>query len=274
MFDEAPTAQNALMQDAAFAQALRLCGGEPVHLPGGLMVLRRRILGVPLAMLPRAAPPLDLNDQLRAAGLHRIPLILSPDRPCPLPRSLRLRNPVTLAVVDLTAPHHARRARLHQKWRNQLRRAENTEMTITRAPLPPDPATCVLRLEDRQSRLRGYANWPAPLTAAFASVAPDQTNLFRAAYQGRRLGHMLFLSHGDHVSYHLGHSNAEGRQLGAHNLLLWRAMDHFAKAGFTVLELGVLSEKTPGLNRFKLRAGAQRITTGGTHLCFRPLAKG
>lgn len=274
MFDEARGSSTPLMQDPAFAKALHLCGQNPLVLPGGLMLLRRCIAGATLTMLPRAAPPEDLYEQLRAIGMQRWPLILSPETPCRLPPGLRFRKGADLAVLDLTGTEQDRRAALQPKWRNQLKRSEELKLTVSRTPLPADPDTPVLRLESEQARQRGYANWPAPLTASFAAAAPRQTHLFRALYKGRPLAHMLFLTHGTGVTYHLGHTTGEGKARSAHNLLLWRANQYFAKRGFTQMNLGVLSRNTPDLNRFKLRSGATRQRTGGTHLYWRPFAGG
>lgn len=273
MFDEARPLLTPLMQDPAFAQALRLCGQKPVVLPDGMLVLCRRIAGITLAMLPRASPPDDLDAQLRAVALHRCPLILSPQTPCALPRSLRLRAPRDMAVLDLTNSEEERRANLHGKWRNQLKRGEEHQLSVTRKPLPADPDTPVLRQELLQSRRRGYANWPAPLTAGFAAAAPDQTHVFRTLHKGRVVAHMLFLTHGACATYQLGHITNEGKALCAHNLLLWRASRYFAKRGIVQLHLGVLSADTPDLDRFKLRCGARRQPTGGTHLYWRPFAR-
>lgn len=266
MFDEARPPVTPLMQDPAFARALQLCGQEPVILPNGQLLLRRRIAGITLTMLPRATPPDDLADQLRTLALHRTPLILSPQVPCPLPRAMRLRAPVDLAVLDLRTSHKNRRARLHGKWRNQLKRSEEQDLKVTRRPLPADPDTAVLRQEMIQSRSRGYANWSAPLTAGFAKAAQSQTHVFRALHKGHSVAHMLFLSHGTCVTYHLGHISDDGKKRGAHNLLLWRAMRYFANRGFLQMDLGMLRKDTPELNRFKLRSGATRQKTGGTHL--------
>jgi hypothetical protein len=272
MFDEARPSLSPLMQDPAFAHALHLCGQKPVFLSGGLMVLRRRIAGLNLGMLPRAAPPDDLAQQLREVGLHRAPLILSPETPCPLPRSLRLRKGCDMAVMDLTGTEQSRRAALHPKWRNQLNRSEEHKLTVTRKPLPADPDTPVLRQEAQQAQQRRYANWPAPLTASFAAAAPRQTHLFRATHKGNVVAHMLFLTHGACATYHLGHITEQGKTLCAHNLLLWRASRYFAKRGLARLHLGVLSAHTPDLNRFKLRSGAVQRQSGGTHLYWRPFA--
>ena len=274
MFDEPRPPDHALMQDPAFATALRLCGQRPVTLPGGRTVLMQRIAGIRVAMLPRAVPPDDLTDQLRAVKLHRHPLILSPDMACKLPHGLRLCQPRELAWLDLTGGIDQCRARLHSKWRNQLRLAEKHRVRVTCKPMDPDPNSQILKQEQEQCRLQGYLNWPAPLTATFASVAPKQTHLFRACHNGQTIAHMLYLSHGATATYHIGHTTPQGRAFAAHNLLLWGAVERFANLGYQRLDLGLLDPRTPALNHFKLRTGAISHQTGGTYLCWRPLAHG
>lgn len=272
MFDEPRTATyHPLMQDPAFARALVLYGQQPVTLPCGLTLLKRRLWAMPLLMLPRAAPPENLRNQLRALDLHHHPLILSPERPCTLPRSLRLLPPRERIVWDVSTDLRARRAALHPKWRNQLTKAEQTRLTITSRTLPTTPNHPVLVKEQEQCRSRGYRNWPAPLTAAFAATAPEQTRLFQARCEGKTLAHMLFLTHGSGATYHIGHITTQGKRLGAHNLLLWEAACQLAVQGVQSIDLGLINPHTRGLNRFKLRTGAQSQSTGGTHLIWRPL---
>ncbi len=274
MFDETRHFDHALMQDPAFASALRRCGQKPVTLPGGLIVLLQRMAGLKVAMLPRAVPPDDIADQLRELKLHRCPLILSPDTLCKMPRGLRLRPPRDLAWLDLSGGAGQCRAQMHPKWRNQLRVAENHDIKITCKPLKPDPSSQILMQEKAQSHQRGYLNWPAPLTASFAAIAPEQTHLFSAQYEGQTIAHMLFLTHGSAATYHIGQTTPKGRILNAHNLILWRAIQRFANLGCLRLDLGILDPKTPALNHFKLRTGAIRHQTGGTYLCWHPLARG
>lgn len=269
MFDEAPPRTHSLMQDPAFALALRMCGQEPRRLPCGLMVLQRRFAGVPVAMLPRAAPPDDLPDQLRAIGLPRTPLILSPERQTPLPRATRLRRPCDMALWDISGGKDRIRAKLHPKWRNQLKRAEAHTIQVTRHRLAPDPDGPVLRTAAHQAKARRYAIWPAPLTAAFAAVAPEQTHVFRATEQGQEVAHLLFLTHGATATYHVGHTTPKGKTRAAHNLLLWRAAKHFATRGLTHIDLGLVSGQNRSLDRFKLRTGATIVQTGGTYLYWR-----
>ena len=273
MRDAAPTEDHVpLMQDPAFARALERCGQPVRRLSSGHILLTRRFAGVPVAMLPRAAPPPDLGVQLRSIGWHRRPVILSPETPCFLPEALPLRGPTDRAVLELAPDGATRLSRLHGKWRNQLRRAGNAGLRITAQRMRPGRDGDIFTLESRQRRARGYSGWPVGLTAAFADVAPAQTLLLRACRGREPLAHMLFLKHGSAMTYHMGHISPEGRACAAHNLLLWEGMERCVRAGCTLLDLGVLDARTPGLNRFKLRTGAARVATGGTWLYWRPFA--
>jgi hypothetical protein len=269
MFDASlPQPSHALMQDRAFAAALVLCNAHPVTLPTGLVLLQRRIAGVRVLMLPRVMPPDDLAAQLEQAGLHRRPLILSPESSGPVHGAVRIMAPRSLMQLDLTLHEGARRAALHQKWRNQLGRAEQGGMRIMHRPLSVDHP--LLALEGAQARRRRYRNWPTALTQAFAQVAQHQTHLFTAVLRGYPVAHMLFLSHGNRATYHIGHTTAAGRTHHAHNLVLWEAARALSERGITSIDLG--PQTTPQIDRFKRRAGAQCIATGGTWLRWRPFA--
>jgi len=270
MFDAAPSGPDLpLMQDPAFAAALRLCGEAPVTLPSGLLLLSRRILGVPVLMLPRVAPPADLAAQLTQAGVQRCPLILSPEIEAGVQGALQIAPPKPLLRIDLTPPRAERRARLHQNWRHQLGQAMRHNLRVRHSPLPANHS--VLKLEAAQARARRYQNWPAALTAAFAQVAPAQTHLLTAKLRGYPVAFMLFLRHGARATYHIGHTTDEGRGVHAHNLLMWEAMEELAAQGVTFLDLGPAT--TPQIDRFKRRAGATEALTGGTWLRWRPLAR-
>ncbi|MEM6941063.1 MAG: GNAT family N-acetyltransferase [Pseudomonadota bacterium] len=272
MFDEAPLPRHSLLQDPAFEAALRACGQTPVRLESGHLILRQRVLGMPLAMLPRAAPPPDLTAQVRRAGLQRLPLILSPERPSPLPPAVPLRGACQLAVWDISGSVGTRRARLHQKWRNQLRKAEMSDLCLHEGRLPPDPADPILQAAAQHAAAHRYTLWPAPLTAAFAHAAPAQTQLFQARLNGAPVANMLFLTHGDQATYHFGQTSDKGRAHAAHNLILWRAAEALSARGIKAIDLGRVDGQSPTLDRFKLRTGAQRQKTGGTYLHWRPWA--
>jgi lipid II:glycine glycyltransferase (peptidoglycan interpeptide bridge formation enzyme) len=148
-----------------------------------------------------------------------------------------------------------------------------SRLCVSAGPLTKQAIQTVLKLEQEQARAKGYTNWPAGLTAAFAASAPDQTCLFTANINGRAVAHMLFLMHGQHATYHIGHTTPQGRKLCAHNLLLWRGARFLARQGYVGLDLGLMNTATKGLNRFKLRSGAYLQKTGGTWLYWQPFAR-
>lgn len=270
MLDAAiPTLDHAIQQDPAFYAALRLCGQKPLRLPGGLTLLSRRLMGIPLAMLPRATPPHDLSAQLKTVGWARRPVILSPERPIAQMQGFRVRPSMKVATIDLACGTDARRASLHSKWRNQLCRAEDGPLRIRSARIYADHP--LMRLEEQQARLRRYINWPRALTSAFAQAAPDQTRLFTAYIGGAPVSYMLFLLHGNRATYHIGYTSDEGRVHNAHNLLLWTATRWLDERNYHRLDLGYLHPNTHTLNRFKLRSGAQVHETGGTWVYWNPL---
>lgn len=261
-----------LQQHPAFAAALCACGQSPLILPGDapILVTRQRIWpGFPVAMLARAQLEMDqINAQLHSADLHRSLVILSPENAIPLGKlgAVPLVSPATIAEIDLRPDIESRRAALHQKWRNRLIRAETTKsLRVTQRNMPLDPTHWLLRADSDLQKQRGYRGWPTALTLAYARENPNQARLFVASEGRNPVAAMLFLRHGGAVTYHIGHTTDRGRQLSAHNLLLWQACNWLAAKGHQTLDLGQLNtENSAGLARFKLGSGARPRRLGGT----------
>jgi Acetyltransferase (GNAT) domain len=78
---------------------------------------------------------------------------------------------------------------------------------------------------------------------------------FRAVYQGRTIGMLLWYVQGDVGYYHLGAYNSLGYEMRASFALFWSAIEHFAAIGLRWLNLGaragVNSSESDGLTRFK-----------------------
>lgn len=287
MFDSpAPEAIPALQQTAGFAAALGTFGTVPLHLPRrdglpGLWLWRRRRIGVPMAMIPRADLGADvaasLHARLAAEGLARHLLILSPDRPAPhLARlgAVPLMTPAFLAELDLAADPDRRLARLHQKWRNRLRHGQKQRLTVRRSPLPPDPSHWLLKAEAAQRERRGYRGWPPAIAAGFALANTGQARLFEAREGAEIVAAVLILCHAPGATYQIGYTTARGRALSAHNLLLWEAAEWLAQKRFAHLDLGLVDHRhAPGLARFKLGTGATLRPLGGTWGWFPPLGR-
>lgn len=274
MFDAAPLCNmTPLNQSPHYAKALSLVGARTNRLADGTLVLRRKMRGVPVAMLPRAQIRRDtLPGLLRTADMHKQVIVLNPDHPTPWLAdlgALAVMTPAYIATLDLTGDL---RAQMHQKWRNRLAFAEKQGLRITRQNLPETADQWLFQQDQAQQSTRGYAAWPEALTRAYAQANKGDAKLF-TAFQGKEpVAAMLILRHGESATYHISHSAEAGRRRNAHNLLLWEAMRWLASKGVTTFDLGLIdTEKAPGLARFKLGAGATLRPLGGTWLWWPPI---
>ena len=209
MFDASPSpASHALMQDRAFAAALALCGGQPVILPSGLMLLGRRLAGVPVLMLPRAAPPPDLSLQLRQTGLQRRPphpvtraaavrdAARATDRPSPRPLASgprrRSRGPTCPTALELAQSVATGRkrppARVAPPADTRSSAAGAGGGTSPRTPLSKLATSPHLRLCPRGPRPDPPVHRPAARPHGGANVVPDPRqprDLSHRPYRGR-----------------------------------------------------------------------------------------
>ncbi|MFU1476674.1 GNAT family N-acetyltransferase [Roseovarius sp. C7] len=186
--------------------------------------------------------------------------LISPAHPDDLPRSsaIRLTAPGADYALALSDKPDDMLAAMHGKWRNRLRRAQRDDLPLHHRAFDPLRDKPLLELENLQRTARGYTALPAAFTLGWARAAPRTARLFLAGDPSDPLAFMLVLRHGTAASYHLGWSGPRGRQLSAHNLLLWSAMTHLAATGTTTLSLGPTSPRHPaGLHRFKTGTGAQ-----------------
>ncbi|MEY8839109.1 GNAT family N-acetyltransferase, partial [Cribrihabitans sp. XS_ASV171] len=181
MFDATPDPP-PLVQSAEFEATLRSLGQRPRRLADGTLVLRRRVAGLPLALVSRARiDPNTLPWLLADAGLSRAMLLLNPETPVPLPGALPLVTPAHVAELDLTGDLHAR---LHQKWRNRLAHARRHSLHVAHGAMPDRADHWLLAADAAQGRARRYRGWPAALTLAYARATPGAARLFTAQHQG------------------------------------------------------------------------------------------
>ena len=150
---------------------------------------------------------------------------------------------------------------MHQKWRNQLKKAEKSPLVILNQALNPHKHMWFLDAEQRQQKARGYKNYPAPVLLAFAAANKGQARLFSAVIAGKPVAAMLVFKHGRMATYQAGVTTPDGRTHCAHNLILWHILCELNKRGIEQLDLG-RADLSDGLTRFKLGAGARIETTG------------
>ncbi|MGH1452989.1 MAG: GNAT family N-acetyltransferase [Paracoccaceae bacterium] len=252
-----PAVPSRMHQHPYYAQTMLALGLRACPAPDGSIAVMRRFAGLPVAWLPAPLSPPNLRNPMAPVTLISA---TSADMDSALKSSgaIPVMTPQCRAQLDLSASEPARRAALHQKWRNRLKMAETSGAKLHHCPLPDTPDHWLLRAETAQRKQQKYRALPA----AFALNWPE-TRLFTLRKRQTDLAAMLFLIHGAGATYHIGWTSDQGRAMNAHSLILWQAANWLAARGCTELDLGPLDTiNTPGLARFKLGTGARPTATG------------
>ena len=202
----------------------------------------------------------------RLRGLFLTPESEMEDPALSAARMAQVMTPYSTAVLDLTRDLDDLRAAQKGKWRNRLVHAERSGLTVRPLKARPGALDWLLAAETAQQRAKRYAALPPALIPAWQEAEGKDSLLTLAAEEaGEITAAMLFLIHGTGATYHIGWSNAAGRAVSAHNLLLWRAIKSLKRRKIRWLDLGGLNtEDTPGIARFKLGSGARLHTLCGT----------
>lgn len=181
----------------------------------------------------------------------------------------RVMTGYSTVLLDLTKPLPLLKAQLEGKWRNRLVKVLGHEKI--RFHVQPSRKRCdwLLDKELDQREAKKFHGLPVAFVRHYIDAVADPSQAFAVAYAelGKNtIAAMLFLIHGRVASYHMGWADAEGRQLNAHNALLWQAMVYFKDRQIEMLDLGgVNTHDLPGISRFKLGTGGEVLTLAGTY---------
>ncbi|WP_191249782.1 GNAT family N-acetyltransferase [Kordiimonas sediminis] len=207
---------------------------------------------------------------------------LQPDLPnIPLSRQMmkaaktrRVMTGFSTVWLDIRPDAETLRAGLHGKWRNQLKKAEASDSTISLGGKREHQYLWLLEKEAMQRSNRRYQATPLGMTPKYISAykqfrpkdAPPVLTV--TAHKGKeRIAAALFLLHGNSATYYIGWAGDEARALNIHNRVLWEAITALKERGIGFLDLGGLNTADlAGIARFKLGMGAEPVTFVGTYV--------
>lgn len=288
--------QGALQQAWAYGDALTALGvvmrramvwGDDGRLLAVAQFMCKRVLGyISLASCTRGPVWHPQVSPVQRAAIYKllrqsIPLprlkvvLFSPDRSgdqvdrAETRGMSRVMTGYATVLLDLKTPLASLKAQLEGKWRNRLTKALANEKI--RVHVQPSLKRCewLLGKELDQREAKKFHGLPTDFVQAYIAAAAEPRQAFVVAYAelGKNtIAGMLFLIHGRVASYHMGWADDEGRQLNAHNALLWQAMAYLQDMGIEVLDLGgVNTHDLPGISRFKLGTGGRAVTLAGTY---------
>ena len=283
----------SLQQDWAYGSSLKMMGvgvlrvvieqdGTPIALAQFLL----RCWGSLAALVLCSRGPvwlqdLDAADKARAYRLIKttLPLggltwvVTTPEETLGAALGLspwrRVMTGMSTVMLDLTPSMESLRAQLDRRWRHRLVGGEASEMTIHRVGTNPSQFRWVLEAEMQQRSTKGLEGLPIEFFEHYVASRPQtaKTILTLRTDVGRdRIAAMMFLIHGEAAIYHVGWTTDKGRDLHAHNLLLWKGMEELKVRGIRRLDLGgVNTIRSAGIARFKMSTGGEVITLAGTY---------
>jgi hypothetical protein len=201
-------------------------------------------------------------------------LLVTPEEEAGAPHGLsqlrRVMTGLSTVTLDLTQDLDALRAGFDVRWRNRLSTGERSGLDVQRVGTNPNQFRWLVEADMTQRAEKGLSGLPAPLFERYALTRTPAAKglLTLRADAGRdRIAAMMFLIHGSVATYEIGWTTDKGRDLHAHNLILWNAMQMLKSQGLRMLDLGgVNTLRSAGLARFKLGTGGRVLTLAGTYL--------
>ncbi|MFY8014935.1 MAG: peptidoglycan bridge formation glycyltransferase FemA/FemB family protein [Limnohabitans sp.] len=182
----------------------------------------------------------------------------------------RIMSGMSTVMLDISRPVTELRAKFEGRWRSSLVSAEASDLTVHRVGTNEGQYRWLLDHEAQQRVDKHLEGLPIPFFDLYVQSRkqPAKNILTLRSDLGRdRLAAMMFLIHGEAATYQVGWTSDQGRDLHAHHLILWHAIQELQSKGIRVLDLGgVNTVRSAGVARFKIRTGGQVLTLAGTYI--------
>lgn len=149
-------------------------------------------------------------------------------------------------------------ARFEDSVRRAVRKAERNELNLEFSQ-SMESMQVFYQLLCRTRRRHGVPPQPFPFFANIQRLvlASGRGWIVLARHGRQPIAGAIFLHFGRHAIYKFGASDETRQQLRANNLVMWRAIQHYARAGFADLDFGRTSLSNAGLRKFKLGWGTK-----------------
>lgn len=180
----------------------------------------------------------------------------------------RIMTGTSTIWLDLMASEAELRNKLAGNWRNQLKKAEQSNITVAVGGNKPKHYNWLLEKESTQRTARGYSAVPLGLVPAYSKTAAPVPLMSVTAHEGgTQVAGALFLLHGNSSTYHIGWAGEKGRSLNAQNHVLFTAVMALKERGIKWLDMGgVDTGPQAAIARFKLGLGHPPETLVGTYI--------
>ena len=169
--------------------------------------------------------------------------------------------------LDLTQSEQELRAGLKKNWRGALQKAEAAGFTLD-WDNKGQHLNWLMQHYAVDKETKGYDGPSVKLLRTLAKyhLPRDEMLIGRACLDGKEVAGILILMHGSAATYQIGFTSPEGRDAGAHHLLLWQALGVLKFKRIRDFDLGGINDETAkGVKRFKQGMGGQTVKTGAIY---------
>ncbi len=168
--------------------------------------------------------------------------------------------------LDLTHDEPTLREGLKKNWRNALSKAERADVRIVWDKKGAGLQWLLMHHDAHRTIKNFQAASPKFIRALAATFAPGGDMLVGQAFIGEEsVAAVLFFRHGSSATYQVGWSGEAGRQVNAHQLLLWQGMLMLKDEGVLDLDLGGVNDLAEGVKAFKEGMGGEVATLSGIY---------
>jgi len=166
---------------------------------------------------------------------------------------------------------HMLRSRLNQKWRNQLKKAEKSDMNI----ICSDAFDDIRHIHHMSEQYLQSIGIPSIhhgiINFTLKSMGNDSSDVVLRAYNAVEdesvVSGIVVATTNNEATYLIGWNSPRGRSLYANQLLLWTAMADSQKNGILSFDLGGIDEeKSSGVAKFKNGVNGENYELAGTFL--------
>lgn len=175
----------------------------------------------------------------------------------------RSQMPWQSAYIDLQASEEDLRKGLDGKWRNLLKKSEQSGLRVMETREAKDFDELLGEYIGLMQQKDFVGPSPDLLRACWKASGPlDYGFVLRAEFDGVLAGAILIAAHGSTATYLVGWNGELGRTHNANNLLLWNALLACKKRGQTWFDVGGVSDGTASVSHFKrgLAGNAYELT--------------
>jgi hypothetical protein len=179
---------------------------------------------------------------------------------------LKTRHNYQTSWLDLTQSLENLRKNLKKPWRGALSKGEKSTFKIAydRDLKTLDGFLSAYAADRRQKEYQGPS--VRFLKALTQSFGPANVLLANAYLENRIVAAILILCHGSSATYQTGWTTNEGRDLCAHHVLLWDAIQSLKSRGVQYFDLGGVHEQAAGIKSFKDGMGGAPLILPGLYV--------